>query len=101
MAKVSMVERNKKRQKKVIRDKEKRSNLKAVIKDKNVNMEDRFLAVLKLSTLQRDGSKTRLRNRCGITGRPRGYYRRFKMSRIALREFAAMGDITGLSKSSW
>lgn len=101
MAKVSMMEREKKRQAKVARDKDKRDKLKAAIKDKNLSMEERFSLVLKLSVIQRDSSRTRLRNRCGITGRPRGYYRRFNMSRIALREYASIGDIPGVAKSSW
>jgi len=73
----------------------------AICKNRSTSMEDRFEAQLKLSEMPRNGAKTRLRNRCLITGRPRGYYRKVKMSRIALRELALSGQIPGMVKSSW
>jgi small subunit ribosomal protein S14 len=75
--------------------------LKAIIADKNVSMEERFQAVLKLSEEPRDSSKIRVRNRCEVSGRPRGYDRKLKMSRIALRDLASMGHVPGVVKSSW
>jgi small subunit ribosomal protein S14 len=78
-----------------------RNRLKAVINDKDKTGEDRFMAALKLAELPRNSSKTRIRNRCLVTGRPRAYYRKLKMSRIALRELGSAGKIPGLVKSSW
>ena len=78
-----------------------RSALKAIIADKNVSMEERFQAVLKLSKEPRNSSKIRVRNRCEVSGRPRGYDRKLKMSRIALRDLASMGQVPGVVKSSW
>jgi small subunit ribosomal protein S14 len=78
-----------------------RAKLKAIVQDKKAPIEDRFAATLKLATLPRNSSATRIRNRCEITGRPRGYYRKQKMSRIALRELGNKGLIPGLVKSSW
>ena len=101
MAKVSAVEKNKRRRETVARDAEKRAALKAIIMDQKLPIEERFRATLKLADMPRDGSKTRIRNRCQVTGRPRGYYRKLKMSRIALREFGSEGQIPGLVKSSW
>lgn len=101
MAKVSMVERDKKRAGLVKKFAKKRAELKAQIKDKNISMEERFALQMELNKLPRDSSKSRQRNRCGVTGRPRGFYRKFKMSRIALRELASLGQIPGLTKSSW
>ena len=69
--------------------------------DKNISQEERFMAVLKLSALPRDGSKVRVRNRCSITGRPRGNYRKFGMSRIAFRDLASTGQLPGITKASW
>ncbi|WP_336056541.1 30S ribosomal protein S14 [Nitratireductor sp. CH_MIT9313-5] len=101
MAKVSAVEKNKKRQKLVDQYAEKRAALKAIIKDQDKPIEERFKAQLQLSALPRNSSKTRIRNRCDVTGRPRAYYRKLKMSRIALRELGNNGQIPGLVKSSW
>ena len=101
MAKVSAVEKNKKRIKLVKKYDAKRKKLKKIVMDKKVNLNDRFEAALKLSKLPKNSAKNRIRNRCEITGRPHGYYRKLKMSRIALRELASMGKIPGMTKSSW
>ena len=101
MAKKAMIEREKKRERLVKRFAAKRAELKKIAKDESLPMEERFEAQLKLSEMPRNGSKIRLRNRCLITGRPRGYYRKVKMSRIALRELALSGQIPGMVKSSW
>ncbi len=101
MAKVSAVQRDLKRRKLAKSHKSKRAELKATISNKDVPMEERFQAVLKLAELPRNSSKTRIRNRCGLTGRPRAYYRRFNVSRIALRELAASGELPGVTRSSW
>lgn len=101
MAKVSMVEREKKRQRLVKKYAAKRERLKAIANDESLPMEERFRARLKLAKLPRNSSPTRLRNRCEITGRPRAYYRKLRMSRIALRDFASRGEIPGMIKSSW
>ncbi len=101
MAKMSAVERNKKRQRLVNRYAAKRAALKAIADDKSVSAEERFNAYQKLSKLPRNASPTRLHNRCEVTGRPKAYYRRFKVSRIALRELASSGQIPGMVKSSW
>lgn len=101
MAKVSAVERNNKRIVLIDNYKEKRKKLKKVLKDKNISIEERFAAQLKLSVLPRNSSKVRARNRCAITGRPRGYYRKLGLSRILLRELASAGQIPGMKKSSW
>lgn len=101
MAKVCMIERDKKRKKLVNRYKEKRAELKAIIKDQSVSPEERFQATLKLAELPRNSSKTRMRNRCALTGRPRSYYRKFNLSRIALRDLASRGELPGVVKSSW
>ena len=101
MAKVSAVEKNKKRIKLAKKYDAKRKKLKKIVMDKKVNLNDRFEAALKLSKLPKNSAKNRIRNRCEITGRPHGYYRKLKMSRIALRERASMGKIPGMTKSSW
>ena len=101
MAKKSAIEKNKLRIKKVSRFKDRRKNLKAIIMDKKTNQEERFDAVVRLSALPRNGCATRIRNRCELSGRPRGFYRRVKLSRIALRELAASGHIPGMTKASW
>jgi small subunit ribosomal protein S14 len=101
MAKKSMVEREKKRQRMVEKHAAKRAALKAVANDQNVSMEERFRASLKLAELPRNSSATRLHNRCELTGRPRAYYRKLKLSRIMLRELGSFGQIPGLVKSSW
>ena len=101
MAKRSAVERNKKRRRMVAKFSAKRAELKAIAKDESQPMEERFAARLKLAQLPRNGAPTRIRNRCGVTGRPRGYYRKLKVSRIALRDMASAGLIPGMVKSSW
>ena len=101
MAKKSAIEKNKSRIKKVERFRKKRMELKKLIMNKTTSQEDRFVAVMKLSSLPRDGSSIRVRNRCELSGRPRGFYRRVKLSRIALRELAASGQIPGMTKASW
>ena len=101
MAKVSMVEREKKRAKLVSKYATKRAELKAIIKDQTIAPDERFQAVLKLAEMPRAGSKIRKRNRCALTGRPRGYFRKFGLSRIALRDLASRGELPGVTKSSW
>ena len=101
MAKVSMINRQKKREKLVAKYAAKREALKAVAKDDTQSREDRFKAALKLAKLPRNSSATRLHNRCEVTGRPRAYYRKLRMSRIALRDLASKGQIPGMVKSSW
>ena len=101
MAKKSAIEKNLNKEKQVKKNKSRRDRLKSICSDRSIPIEERFEAQLKLSEMPRNGSKIRLRNRCLITGRPRGYYRKLKMSRIALREFAVSGQIPGMVKSSW
>ncbi|SDR38755.1 30S ribosomal protein S14 [Pseudovibrio sp. Tun.PSC04-5.I4] len=101
MAKKSAVEKNKRRIALVSKFAAKRAALKATAKDESLSLEERFTARLQLAKLPRNSAPTRVRNRCEITGRPRGYYRKLKMSRIALRELGSMGKIPGLVKSSW
>ena len=101
MAKTSSVEKNNKRRRMVANAAAKRKALKAVIMDKGVPMDERFRAQLKLAQMPRNSSKTRIRNRCELTGRSRGYYRKFRLSRIMLREMGNKGLIPGLTKSSW
>lgn len=96
-----MIEREKKRQNTVEKYAKKRAELKAIIVDQNCSEEERWEAQLKLQKLPRDASPSRLRNRCGLTGRPHGYYRKFGLSRNKLREAAMRGDVPGLVKSSW
>jgi small subunit ribosomal protein S14 len=101
MAKKSAVNRNLMVRKLVKQYASKRDALKAIANDDNRPLEERFEARLKLAALPRNSSKVRIRNRCDITGRPRAYYRTFKMSRIALRDLGSAGQIPGLVKSSW
>ena len=101
MAKTSTVERNKKRERMAKKLSSKRSRLKAIIMNKESTPEARFEAVLKLAVLPRNSAKDRIRNRCELTGRPRGNYRKFKISRVILRDMAGQGQIPGLVKSSW
>ncbi|MEM7616909.1 MAG: 30S ribosomal protein S14 [Pseudomonadota bacterium] len=101
MAKVSSVERNKKRIKLCKKFAKKRQELKKVIYNKNTSSQERFECQLKLAALPKNSSKVRQRNRCALTGRPRGYYRKLGVSRIMLRELASFGDIPGMKKSSW
>lgn len=101
MAKTSAIEKNKSRAKLSKRYAAKRAQLKAIIKNQDVPLEERFNASLKLAELPRNASSVRVRNRCEVSGRPRGYYRKLKMSRVALRELGNLGQIPGLVKSSW
>ena len=101
MAKESMIERQKKRERLVAQYATKRAALKAITQDEARPMEERFKAQLKLAKLPRNSSATRLNNRCQLTGRPRSYYRKLKMSRIKLRDLASMGQIPGMVTSSW
>ena len=101
MAKKSMIERERKRQKLVDQFAARRAALKAAARDQSSPVEERFKATLKLAELPRNSSATRLRNRCQLTGRPRAVYRKLKISRIMLRELGSNGEIPGLVKSSW
>jgi small subunit ribosomal protein S14 len=101
MAKVSSVERNLKRQRMVAKYAAKRALLKDIARNKDLDVQERFAAQLKLAALPRNSAESRIRNRCQVTGRPRGYYRKMKMSRIALRELGSQGLLPGLVKSSW
>ena len=101
MAKISAVQRNLKRIKMAKRYQNKRKKLKAIINNKKLPLNERFAAQLKLSKLPKNSAKIRIRNRCEITGRPHGVYRKLKISRIALRQMASSGKIPGMTKSSW
>jgi small subunit ribosomal protein S14 len=101
MAKASAIQRNLKRIKLSKKFDKKRKKLRAIVKNKKLPLNERFFAQLKLSKLPKNSSKTRIRNRCAITGRPHGVYRKLKISRIALREMASAGKIPGMTKSSW
>ena len=101
MAKKSSIERNKKRIRLADKYAAKRAELLAAAKDDSLTNEERFKARLNLAELPRNSAKSRVRNRCGVTGRPRGYYRKLDMSRISLRDLASKGQIPGMVKSSW
>ena len=101
MAKTSSIDKNRKRSALVKRLAPKRARLKAIAEDKSLAPEDRFNARLKLAEMPRNSSPTRIRNRCELSGRPRAYYRKFKLSRLALRDLASQGQIPGVVKSSW
>ena len=101
MAKTSSVEKNNHRKALVKKFAGKRARLKAIAQNKTLPMEERFAAQLKMAELPRNSSPGRVRNRCEVTGRPRAYYRKVKMSRLALREMANQGLIPGMTKSSW
>ena len=101
MAKTSSVEKNKRRAKLAKQYGPRRASLKAIVRDREKPIEERFTAAMKLSKLPRNSSPNRVRNRCELTGRPRGVYRKLKMSRIALRELASSGQLPGMIKSSW
>ena len=101
MAKESMIQRQRKRERLVKKYAAKRAELKEIANDESKPMEERFKARLELAELPRNSSATRLNNRCQLTGRPRGYYRKLKLSRIMLRELASEGKIPGMVKSSW
>ena len=101
MAKKSAVQKNLKRQRMVKKYANRRAALMATAADESLPMEERYLARLKIAELPRDSAPTRVRNRCEITGRPRAYYRKFRMSRISLRDLASAGRVPGVVKSSW
>ena len=101
MAKTSAIQRNLKRIRLVKKFEKKRKELKKIIKDKKLSLDERFKAQLKLAKLPRNSAKIRIRNRCEITGRPHGVYRKLRISRIALRDLASKGKIPGMTKSSW
>ncbi|MDD3288370.1 MAG: 30S ribosomal protein S14 [Alphaproteobacteria bacterium] len=101
MAKKSMIEKNNRRRRMSKQKQASRAKLKALIMDKDTSMEDRFSAVMKLAEFPRNSAKVRIRNRCELSGRPRAFYRKFKLSRIAFRDLASSGQIPGVIKSSW
>ena len=101
MAKTSAVEKNRKRTRMAKKFASRRARLKAIAQDKSLPAEECFAARLKLAELPRNSSPVRIRNRCELSGWPRGYYRKFKISRIALRDLASQGQIPGMTKSSW
>lgn len=101
MAKKSAIQKDKNRRKLVAQHAAKRARLKAIADNRDLPMEERFQARLKLAEMPRNGAKIRVRNRCEVTGRPRAFYRKFKMSRIALRDLGSTGQVPGLVKSSW
>ena len=101
MAKTSSIEKNNRRRRLAKKYSAKRTRLRAIARDRSIPLEERFEATIKLAALPRNGSATRIRNRCEVTGRARAYYRKLKMSRIAMRDFGSKGLIPGLVKSSW
>lgn len=101
MAKKSAIEKNKRRQRLVAKYAARREALKAIANDQSKPADERFAARLKLAELPRNSAKVRVRNRCQLTGRPRAYYRKLKMSRVALRELTSQGYVPGMVKSSW
>ena len=101
MAKTSSVNRNAKRAYMAKRDKQKRATLKAIVMDRSLPVEERFTASIKLAELPRNSAAGRVRLRCALTGRSRGNYRKFKLSRVMLRELASSGQIPGMVKASW
>ena len=101
MAKTSSIEKNNRRRRLTKKYSAKRARLKSVSRDRNRPLEERFEAAIKLAALPRNGAATRIRNRCEVTGRARAYYRKLKMSRIALRDLSSKGLIPGMVKSSW
>ena len=101
MAKLALINRQYKREKLVAKFSKKRANLESLIDNQKLSEEDRFAARLKLQALPRNANPTRLRNRCALTGRPRGFYRKFGLGRNKLREFAMRGEIPGIVKASW
>ncbi len=101
MAKKSAIEKNEKRKKLVQRYAARRDRLRTIARDRSLPPEERFQAYLKLAEMPRNGAAVRVRNRCKVSGRPRGNYRKFKISRIALRDLASIGQIPGMVKSSW
>ena len=98
---MSAIQKNKRRRRIVARYADKRNALRAIAKDQSLPAEERFAARLKLSQLPRNSAPARIRNRCELTGRPRGFHRKYQMSRIALRDLASSGQLPGIVKSSW
>ena len=101
MAKKSMIEKDARRRLMISRCRKRRADLKKIVHKRDLAMEERFQAVLKLAAMPRNGSSVRAVNRCSLTGRPRGYHRKFGLSRIALRELASQGMLPGVTKASW
>ena len=101
MAKTSSIERNNKRRRMAAKYAGRRARLKEIANDRSLPAEERFAARLKLAELPRNSAPTRIRNRCEMTGRPRAVYRKFKLSRLALRQLASLGALPGVVKSSW
>ena len=101
MAKLSSINKNEKRRKMVAKYAPKYAKLKAIANDESVDETERLIARLKMAELPRNGNPTRIRNRCELTGRPRGYYRKFRLARVMLRDLANRGMIPGVVKSSW
>jgi small subunit ribosomal protein S14 len=101
MAKTSSIERNKKRERLAKRYSTKRAKLKAIADNDSLAMEDRFAARLKLAEMPRNSAKVRIKHRCDLTGRSRSVYRKFRLSRIALRQLASTGQVPGMVKASW
>lgn len=101
MAKTSAVEKNNRRRKLSIQYENRRNNLRAIFRNKDLPAEERYAAMAKLSELPRNSAKTRVRLRCELTGRPRGNYRKFRLCRIALRDLASQGVVPGMTKASW
>ena len=101
MAKKSSIEKNNRRRKMTKSAAPRRARLKAIARDKTLPLEERFAATLKLAEMPRNSSATRIRNRCEVTGRPRAFYRKLKMSRLAIRDLGSKGLVPGLVKSSW
>jgi small subunit ribosomal protein S14 len=101
MAKLALINRQYKREKLVAKYSKKRATLESIVDNQKMSDEDRFAARLKLQALPRNANKTRLRNRCALTGRPRGFYRKFGLGRNKLREYAMRGEIPGIQKASW
>lgn len=101
MAKVSSIEKNNRRRNMAQQFKARRLHLKQIVMNRDLPAEERFAATLKLAQMPRNSAQNRIRNRCELSGRPRGYYRKFKLSRIALRNLASVGMIPGLVKASW
>jgi small subunit ribosomal protein S14 len=101
MAKTSSIEKNNRRKKMAKSFGSKRAKLKTIVANQRLSLEERFAATLKLAALPRNSSPSRVRNRCEVSGRPRGYYRKLRMSRIAMRDLGNLGQIPGLVKSSW
>lgn len=101
MAKTSAIQKNKRRTQLVAQLANKRARLKAIASDRSLPPEEQFAARLKLAEMPRNSSRVRIRNRCEVTGRPRAFYRKFKLSRVTLRDLASNGQIPGMTKSSW